>query len=253
MKHTKATSLATQLVTDMDNNRPFTNFNDYPYDVTTYDDRMQDKARYSAHRNSGELLMLINRLFDHHSRLLVLRIDLDYLDGVGESIPLQYVQMHLNRFIGDRRRYPDLFNGLVGYAWGLEYGAYGGGYHYHLLAFFDGSVRRDDIGIGLSMRELWRTITDGMGRCYVSNFNKAKLESTGDLGIGMIHRDDVALRVNLVEKVATYLTKRCSDFNIDTSDSEPQDFRVFGKSRMPPPINPDVPRRGRKPASKRSY
>jgi hypothetical protein len=237
----------------MDNNRPFNNFYDYPYNVTTYDDRMQDKARYSAHRNSGELLTLINRLFDHHSRLLVVRIDLNYLEGVGESIPLHLIQMHLNQLIGDRRRYPDLFNGLVGYAWGLEYGAYGGGYHYHLLAFFDGSVRRDDIGIGMSIRDLWQTITGGLGRCFVSNFDKAKLQSTGDLGIGMIHREDDVLRVNLVEKVATYITKRSSEFDIDTSDPELQDFRVFGKSRMPPPINPDVPRRGRKPVPKMSY
>jgi hypothetical protein len=237
----------------MDNNRPFNNFYDYPYDVTSYDDRMQDKARYSAHRNSSELLTLINRLFDHHSRLLVVRIDLNYLEGVGESIPLRNAQMHLNQLIGDRRRHPDLFNGLVGYAWGLEYGGHGGGHHYHLLAIFDGSVRRDDMGIGMSIRALWGVITGGLGWCHISNFDKVKLESTGDLGIGMIHREDVALRVNLVEKVATYLTKRCSDFNINTSDPELQDFRVFGKSRMPPPINPDVPRRGRKPVPNRSY
>ena len=237
----------------MDKNRPFTKFNENSYDNTFYDDRMNDKARYSAHRNLNGLKGLIDRLFEYDSRLLVVRIDLGYQEGIGESIPLQYAQMHFNQLIGDRRIYPDLFHGLVGDAWGLEYGDYGSGLHYHLLALFDSSVRRDDVGIGLSIRDVWLGITGGLGRCYISNFDKAKLQSRGVLGIGKIHRDDEELRANLVEKVAAYITKRCSEFIIDTSDTASRHFRTFGKSRMPPPINPDVPRRGRKPASKSSY
>lgn len=231
----------------MNRNEACTDFYNYPYQTSTYDDRMSDTQRYSAKRNLSGLVTLINRLFDHHSRILVVRIDLGYLEGVGESISLEYVQRHLNQLMGDRRCHSDIFDGLLGYAWGLEYGAHGAGYHIHLLSLFDGSVRRDDIGLGMSIANLWTNITDGLGRCYISNFDKAEMQRQGRLGIGMIHRNDVRFRVNLVEKVAAYITKRCSNFNTHTSELEHRNFRTFGKSQMPPPLDRNLSRLGRPP------
>lgn len=222
--------------------------NNYQFNTTAYDHRTLDDLIHSARRNLIELAKLINRLFDYNSRILVVRIDLRYKKEVGDTVPLEIVQMHRDQLLSDRRSHPEVFDGLLGYAWGLERGEQEGGYHYHLLALYNGADRRDDIGIGMAIRDLWDTITNGYGQCYISNFDKAKLESDGCLGIGMIHRDNVSLRINLIEKVAAYITKKCTAFDIQSGRTESGDFRTFGKSQMPQPLDPNAPRRGRPPA-----
>jgi hypothetical protein len=223
--------------------------NNFKFNMIAYDHRTLDDLIYSARRNLIELTKLINRLFEIHSRMLVVRIDLNYKKEVRDTIPFEIVQMHRDQLLADKRNHPDEFKGLLGYAWGLEQGEKEGGYHYHLLAFYNGAERRDDIGIGMSLRDLWSTITGGYGQCYISNFDKEKLERDGCLGIGMIHRDDVSLRINLIEKVAAYITKKCTVFDIQSDRTDSGEFRTFGKSRMPKPLDPNVPRRGRPPAS----
>lgn len=233
----------------MNSNQRHSYFNDFEFNTTAYDHRTLDELLYSAKRNLSELTKLINRLFEHHSRILVLRVDLSYKREVANVVPIEVVQMHREQLLGDRRNNPEVFEGLLGYAWSLEYSEKEGGYHYHLLALYNGAVRRDDVGIGLAIRDVWNTITEGYGQCYISNFDKDKLRNQGCLGIGMIHRDDVPLRINLVEKVAAYLTKKCTAFDIQSGRTDSGVFRTFGKSWMPKPLNPNVPRRGRPPAS----
>ena len=231
----------------MNDHDPHFDPDNYEFNQFLYEGRTRDGFIYSARRNQRELTKLINRLFQHHSRLLVVRIDLRYRKDVAEVIPLEMIQMHRDMLLLDRRYYPDVFDGLEGYAWGLERGEQEGGLHFHLLAIFHGASRRDDIGIGLDIRDLWSEITEGYGECYISNFDKKKLAREGRLGIGMIHRDDEQLRINLVERVAAYITKKCSTFDAPSGRTESGEFRTFGKSRMPEPIDTSVPRRGRPP------
>lgn len=200
-----------------------------------------------ARRNHRELAKLINLHFQYHSRILVVRIDLRYRKEVAAHIPQDVAHAHLERLLGDRRVYPGVFDHLLCYAWGLEWGEQEGGIHYHLLLLYDGAYRRDDVGLGLAIRDLWKLITGGLGECYISNFDKEKFAQQGCLGIGMIHRDDVTKRTNLIDHVAAYVVKQSSNVLIETADGLSGDFRVFGKSRMPKPIDPNVPRRGRRP------
>ncbi len=233
----------------MNEHQQSSNFSNFEFDTTAYDYRTLDELIHRAKRNLKELTKLINRLFERHSRILVVRIDLRYKKDVSQSVPLEIVQMHREQLLADRHNHPEVFDGLLGYAWCLEYGEQEGGYHYHLLALYNGAERREDIGIGMAIRDLWDTITNGYGQCYISNFDKAKLESQGNLGIGMIHRDNVTLRINLIEKVAAYITKKCTAFDIQSGRTDSGDFRTFGKSWMPKPLDPNAPRRGRPPAS----
>lgn len=227
--------------------------NTFQYDTTAYDHRMSDhELRYRARRNLAELTKLIDRLFDHHSRILVVRIDLRYRKEVAKTVSLETAQFHRKLLLEDRRSHTEVFAGLLGYAWGLEYGEREGGYHYHLLALYNGAERRDDISVGTAICDLWDTITNGCGQCYISNYDKLKLESEGNLGIGMIHRDDFRLRVNLIEKVASYITKKCNALDVESGNTDSGNFRTFGKSRMENPLNPNVPRRGRPPVSRES-
>lgn len=223
------------------------NFSDYKFNTSIYDHRILPELIDSSKRNLTELIKLINRLFDHHSRLLVVRIDLRYEKQIANKISLELVQMHREQLLADRRNHPEVFEGMLGYAWGFDCGEQEGGYHYHLLAIYNGAVRRDDIGIGLAIRDIWNKITNGCAQCYISNFDKNKLEREGNLGIGMIHRDDVSKRMNLIEKVAPYITKKCWAFDLESGRTESGSFRTFGRSWMPSPLDRTVPRRGRPP------
>jgi hypothetical protein len=221
-------------------------FHDYNYNSTVYIDRTHELLRYNAERNFYSLAELIDRLFEYHSRLLVVRIDLEYLPGVSETMPVEVVHWHRSQLLEDRRGHAE-FDGLVGYAWGLEYGENGGGWHYHLLAIYNSAERRDGISLGLGIGELWQNITNGLGKVYISNFDEEKLERAGVLGIGRIHRDDRQKRICLVENVAAYIVKRSSLFEATSVETSSGRFRAFGRSKIPPPLNPDVPRRGRPP------
>lgn len=220
----------------------------YPFKMTAYDHRTHEGFIYSARRNQAELTKLINRHFEHTSRILVIRIDLSYRQEVAHTLSIETVQLHRKQLLEDRRSHPKVFEGLLGYAWCLEQGEFGGGYHYHLLALYDGADHQQDIGRALAISDLWSIITNGFGKCYISNFDKEDLSERGDLGIGMIHRDDKELRINLIEKVATYITKRSTVFTVRSGSTISGEFRTFGKSRMPKPLDPNVPRRGRPPA-----
>ena len=202
---------------------------------------------HDAQRNLCELTRLIDLHFEYCSRILVVRIDLRYRKEVAAHIPQQVAHAHREKLLGDRRMFPSVFNHLLGYAWGLEWGEQEGGIHYHLLLLYDGAYRRDDVGIGLAVRALWKQITGEMGECYISNFDKEKFAQQGCLGVGMIHRDDAIKRINLVDYVAAYIVKRSSNVVIEAPDGFSEPFRVFGKSRMPKPIDPNVPRKGRRP------
>lgn len=231
----------------MDNYQQHFDAASYEFNPSVYESRTLHDLIHRARRNQRELTKLINRLFEHHSRLLVVRVDLRYRKDAADFIPLEMVQMHRDKLLLDRRYHPEVFDGLVGYAWGFERGEQEGGYHFHLLAIFHGADRRKDIRIGMDIRDLWSDITEGYGQCYISNFDKEKMNREGKLGIGMIHRTDVRLRINLIENVAGYITKKCSTFDVQSDRTESGEFRTFGKSRMPKPIDTSVPRRGRPP------
>ena len=218
----------------------------YQFDATTTPFSLSHLCP-DARRNLGELARFIDLHFEYCSRILVVRIDLRYRSDVAAHIPQHVAHAHREQLFGDRRMYPNVFNHLLGYAWGLEWGEQEGGIHYHLLLLYDGAYRRDDVGLGLDVREIWKQITGGLGECYVSNFDKKKFAQQGCLGIGMIHRDDAIKRFNLIDHVAAYIVKQSSNFMIETAEGFSGSFRVFGKSRMPKPLDPSVPRRGRRP------
>lgn len=224
---------------------PNQTFIDYSYNYAIYREQMDDELFYRAKRNSASVTDLVNALFHDYSRILVVRVDLKYRTDVGTNIPVGLIQQHREVLLTDRRGYP-VFEDLVGYAWGLEYGEAGEGWHIHLLAFYDGANRHDDVGLGLAIGGLWHEITGGWGYCYVSNFDKEKFAAKGELGIGMIHRCDGQLRVNLIERVAAYITKKSAIAHRALSErTQTGRFRTFGRSSLPEPPDHYIPRRGR--------
>ena len=157
----------------MDNDQQHFDTGIYKFNQSRYEGRTLPEMIPLARRNQERLTELINRLFEHHSRLLVVRIDLGYRKDAADGISLEMAQMHREQLLRDRRNYPRIFNGLVGHAWSFERGEQKG-YHFHFLAIFDGARRHDGVGIGMAIGELWRKITRGNGQRYISNFDKKK-------------------------------------------------------------------------------
>lgn len=143
-------------------------------------------------------------LYEHYSRILVLRIDFGFRTETPMAphpVILKEAQEHLARFMNNRRG-KTLYASMVGYIWRLEYGKEKG-YHYHLFFFFDGAKVRKDEYIANEIGADWIKVTDGKGIFYNCNAHKQKYKR---LGIGMISHDDLEKRANLLA-VLEYMYK----------------------------------------------
>lgn len=160
-------------------------------------------------KNKNSLLKYINSLFNKHSRLLVIRLDLSYKKRNNRNVKkhefceqLAKAQDHRHKLLQHLKR-QQLKDALVGYAWKLEYGLEKS-FHYHMIFFLDGSKYRKDVEIAKSIGEYWGNhITDGTGLYWNCNANQNSYRANG---IGIVNYWDTDKRKNL-EKASLYLVK----------------------------------------------
>ncbi|TAK64617.1 inovirus-type Gp2 protein [Methylobacter sp.] len=190
------------------------------------------KHKRLVNKNTKSLINYIAYLFFLHPRLLVGRLDCRYKKDImggamltKDDILEMYVQVKKDRkdFFHNWSR-NDLFEGMVGYVWKLEY-THLTGFHYHMLLFFDGSMDKQDIDRIEMLGEFWvNDITDGKGLYFNCNAKKADYKF---LGIGMISHHQLEKIENL-QRVASYLTK--TDYYANAI--VPQNGRSFGKCEI---------------------
>ncbi|WP_415887580.1 inovirus-type Gp2 protein [Neptuniibacter sp. QD37_6] len=113
------------------------------------------KSKQTTDKNYRSMLSYIDKLFKKRSRLLVVRVDLSYKAEIADICrrasftmadhvsEFEQVKADLERLLRNRR-HNKIFRGLLGYIWKLEHGVLRG-YHYHVVFFFDGAIRRGDI------------------------------------------------------------------------------------------------------------
>ncbi|CAM8623109.1 Inovirus Gp2 [Comamonadaceae bacterium] len=225
-------------------------FTNYPYIRDIYSDLTHIHHKYESVSLMDECIEYINRIFYWNSQPLIVRADLRYSQDFSASATLERVQRDRKRLLADRRNFPELFHGLLGYMWCIEIGEMRTGYHIHLLLIYDGQVRTSSSNIVDQLYSVWKyRITKGEGEIFSPNLQENQFAARGTLGIGLIHRSDVKLRVNLIERVVAYLVKKSSYFNEISSLTLSGRFRSFGRGEMPPPIDPEAPRRGRPPST----
>lgn len=195
----------------------------------------------NANKNQVSLNRFIDKMFCCKSRLLVIRVDLEYgreyaLDG-DDPISYEDTDRHRRMLLSDLRNH--LCKGsYVGYAWKLEYGLMSS-FHYHFLIFLDAAKVCRDVRIARAIGEHWKNkITEGKGRYWNCN---AKKNDYRYRGIGEIPYNDSVLRENLL-KAASYLIK--ADYFIRSAI--PANRRTFGKGAALPKVksNRGRPRRG---------
>lgn len=151
---------------------------------------------HAARRTERNVQNYVRALFEAHSRMLVIRIDLTYKhdleaerdtsDAIGfETVYADKGQIlkYLNKKYG---------KALLGYVWKIEFG-WLKGFHNHVLLFLDAKFHMQDINIATAIGEHWKNeVTRGQGLYF--NCNAIK-ETYTHCGIGDVKYHDVnALR-----------------------------------------------------------
>ncbi|WP_151798679.1 YagK/YfjJ domain-containing protein [Acinetobacter bereziniae] len=179
--------------------------------------------RSSESENTKNLVERMERVIDHYSRILVVRVDLAYPLKHQDQVGIQEFNEDM-RVLRTRLRDKDrIFGGLIEYAWALEQGK-DKGYHCHLLLVYKGSQRQKAYGIAKRVGDIWGNITSGKG-CYFNCHDPKYLQQFSDLnrlGIGMIYRKDQD-QVNNMLNTIKYLVR---------PEKEDQHLRVKCKKRM---------------------
>jgi hypothetical protein len=157
--------------------------------------------------NYKRITHLIGSLFDCHSCLQVLRLDLSYSKADSPWITYETARDHREQLCGLFNTH-GLFAHLLGFAWKLEWRPRKG-FHYHFLFFFNGHKVQKDVMLASQIGQLWaQQITGGQGSYYNCNRNaenKYKINTCGEIVYNDIHK-----RKGL-NKTAGYLTK-CDEY-----------------------------------------
>lgn len=168
--------------------------------------------------NFASACAVVNQAFSDASKVLAIRIDLGFSKGARVSllnerdeviqprseITIELFAEYLDKFIKKINSKSSFGWDRLGYIIKIEYGIYKG-YHAHMLLLLNGHRHQQDIVIAKKIGESWVDIvTQGTGVYWNCNAQKNKYRN---LGIGMIHRDDVSKRDNLKNEVLKYLVK----------------------------------------------
>ena len=201
-------------------------------------------------RNTNSLCKYLTNLFAHHSRLLVVRVDLHYKIEYRNHISVWDFDEHMTTLRERMSNKKGCFKGLEGFAWSLEQGYKQteghdnkGSLHCHLLLLYNGAKKNNGYHSGRSVGEKWVSMTDGQGSYFNCNdpkyFNAFKMKGT--LGIGMISRNN-AIEVQNAVSSGLYLTTKQDKYEQRLKAMLPN-MRTFGhgtyrtkKRRGLPPI-----------------
>lgn len=147
----------------------------------------------------------IDNLLAYHSRLVVIRIDLFYLNDLAKEVELEDLERHL-RQLHNNSRNNRLFDDLCGYITKIEYG-FEKHFHVHAYFFFNGNVRqgRFDVQLAQEIGDYWhRVITKGDGWYFNCNAKKNDYQHNG---IGEVQARDNVKREYLKTAIE-YLCKK---------------------------------------------
>lgn len=195
----------------------------------------------NAERNKQNVLALEEAMFCEkrgRSRWLILSLTLRYKPRYRQSITLENIQGHRDRFLA-ARRFNKLFSGIKNYVWAIEQGEKIG-LHLHVILFYSADSNHDEY-IARQLGEYWvNVVTGGEGDYWNSNDGKLKkgYETRGHgIGVGQVNWDDCAkrnaLRINLA-----YLAKTEQYLMIKASDG----IHTFGMGHVPHKVKSGRPR-----------
>ncbi|MCO7456858.1 YagK/YfjJ domain-containing protein [Stenotrophomonas maltophilia] len=171
--------------------------------------RRLGNLKRAERENAKSCKRLLKALRARYSKLLVVRLDLEYFSNFcpgsgfrGQAMTLKDAQAHRDRFL-DHLRKGAYAEHLAGYIWKMEYGLEKG-HHFHMAIFFDGQRVSRDIVLGDLLGRYWQEkVTASKGMFF--NCNKKK-DAYDRCGIGMVNRGDDE-KWTCLEDALRYLTK----------------------------------------------
>lgn len=193
--------------------------------------RRLDNLNRCERANAKKARQLLVSLRENYSKVLALRLDLEYLSefSVGgcigdDTVDFEQTRKHRDQFLHFLRKGP-LSEHVAGYIWKMEYGLEKG-FHFHFAIFLNGQDVCKDITIGDILGNKWKSLTAGKGMYF--NCNKKK-EAYAECGIGMVGRQDDQ-KWHYLEEAIRYMTK--IDYYIRFQASEKsRNFGIGGPYR----------------------
>ena len=138
---------------------------------------------------------LLANLFSICNRLLVIRVDLKYLERYAANIDFATHQLHIKKVFEAARSKEGVFKGCLGFALRME-DAPDTGLHCHMAFFFDGNHRSRDLYIAKQICDWWdQTVTGKKGLAWNVNQSwrkqiEERLVEPEDFVLGMVDRRD---------------------------------------------------------------
>lgn len=219
----------------------------------------------TTNENRDRIKVYVPALVEKYSRLLVVRLDVNYRKAMvdeeeiqaiadkllsmaatdvmrlmnGESIDdlvakretlarvdIREVKKDLAHFFRNMRGKPALFEHMVGHIWSIEFSRVGG-YHIHLALFFDGSQVTKDAWYGDQIgMYIEQVITKG--RAIVHNCNRDREKYGENWAIGMVEYFD-APKLSKLMKVLDYLAKDSQSVYVKPAKGS----QMFGTGHLP--------------------
>ncbi len=184
------------------------------------------KFQRRSDKNFKSLTQYFDNLFECHSKILIVRLDLGYRKADSwtstSNTPASYqiAKQHREVYLKKLNR-NSLSEHLIGYTWRMEYGLLKG-YHYHFVLMFNGHHVREDITLAKRCGQLWQDeATEGQGLYFNCNAQKNNYKNCG---IGLIHYTDESA-IPGIKKIAEYITKPDYFIQLKPHNND----RTFGK------------------------
>ena len=187
-----------------------------------------NQSAYELKRNSEKNYQrgkkFLDGVFDTHSRVIALRIDLSYQKQYRDELTLAQAQRDF-RHLWNNARKNALFASQVGYMWSLEYTDLER-FHFHLIILLNGAEVRSDYHYADQIGKYWvNTVTGGRGAFHNCNDPRNEYPIRA---IGRIDSADLAKREALLKLGVGYLTKNAQLLPFDLKK-----VRTYGTSAIP--------------------
>ena len=202
------------------------------------------RSRKNDREKQEQLLRYIKSLFIASPSLLVVDLDVSYVDEWDYNQPLKMlpesleqnvqieesvrreriekVQRERNELITQlKKKYK---KDLVGYIWKLDY-SIEKNFHYNMIYFLDGEKYQNDIEVADSIGKLWMSITEAKGIYLSKNLRKYK-------GVGLIKHDELDKRKSLESNVL-YLIKTEYFIKMKLKSESGQKLHTFDRGQTP--------------------
>lgn len=172
----------------------------------------QNQYEFEPHR-VGKTEQLVNQIFMHYSRVLVIRVDWYITADYRDIVTVDYMKDRLTQFRNNLRYNTMLYEPFITYIAKLEYGEQRK-WHYHLAIFLDGHQVQNDHYWAQQYGDYWNQVLNkGIGEMYSANMNPGRYKS---FSLGMIEYNDLVARNNLLNALM-YLCKADYPFRQDAA------------------------------------